>query len=588
MAFCTKNAFFPIVASTLLIACGGGGGSDSSVSGTVIDGYIEGATVCLDSNANGKCETGEPNTLTNASGAYKLNTKGLSTTGLNIVADIPETAKDSDDDGKTLKEAGKSAYTMASSADQAAVITPFTTLVISKAQSEKLSFAEAKPKVFVSLGLPADTNIQEDHIKSGNGVVASVAREVAYQLQKAQSVQASNRLTAINDHVNTRRNEFGTLVGSSTALSKVPYAISRVADGSLMQYKMPSTKTGDLTTASAMVFIPKGSAPESGWPMVVFAHGTTGVSSQCAPSNIMQADGVYSYEDLIVLLADSGIAVVAPDYEGRGPGIADSHPYLHLASAGNSMALAAVAAKKSLGSKLSGAWAMVGHSQGGHAALAGAQFSDLATQIDSSLSYKGAVAVAPASNFSLALNAMLDTISKATDPSQFSNAYQTLGTLNFYASYITKGSDSTIEPVPVDAVFGQRLKDLHKASSGECLNDYSKAISDDITAYAQTSQATPAKYPGVIAAEFNKPYVQRSLLALEPGTVRLPGNTLIVQGTADTTVLPETTNKLKSLMSSKNSQVTLNSYEGATHTGVLTVPQAKVDMASHLRKIFQP
>lgn len=588
MALRTINFVLLSVASALLAACGGGSGSDSYISGTVIDGYLSGATVCLDSNANSKCDVNEPQTVTDASGAYKLNTKGLSTTGLNIVADIPDTVKDSDDDGKTLKEAGKTAYTMASSADQAAVITPFTTLVISKVQSEQLSFTQAKTKVFISLGLPADTNIQDDHIKSGNGVVASVAREVARQLQKAQSAQASNRLTAINDYVNTRRNDIGTLVGNGTALSNVPTKISDVADGSLMRYKMPSTKTGDLTTASAMVFTPRGSAPASGWPLVVFAHGTTGVSSKCAPSNIMQAGGGYDYDGLIVLLASNGIAVVAPDYEGRGPDIADGHPYLHVASAGNSMALAAVAAKKTLGSKLSGSWAMMGHSQGGHAALAGAQFSDLASQIDSSLTYKGAIAIAPASNFSLALGAMLDTISKATDPSQYSNGYTAVGTLNFYASYIAKGSDSTLEPVLVDTVFAKRLRDLHKASAGECGGAYYTAIRSDVIAFASTSQATPAKYPGVIAAEFNKPSVQRSLSALEPGTVRLPGNTLIVQGADDTTVLPETTISLTKLMRSKNSQVTLNVYPEAGHTSVLMVAQAQKDMTSHLMTIFQP
>jgi len=65
----------------LLSACGGGenGGGDSSISGSVIDGYISGAIVCIDNNANGKCDVNEPQTLTDASGAYKLSTKGLST-----------------------------------------------------------------------------------------------------------------------------------------------------------------------------------------------------------------------------------------------------------------------------------------------------------------------------------------------------------------------------------------------------------------------------------------------------------------------------------------------------------------------------
>jgi alpha-beta hydrolase superfamily lysophospholipase len=576
----------------LLSACGGGenGSADGDLSGNVIDGYVGGAIVCIDSNANGKCDGNEPQTVTDASGAYKLNTKGLSTAGLNIVADIPDTAKDSDDDGKTLAQAGKSAYTMVSSVDRAAFITPFTTLVTSKVQSEKLSFTEAKRQVMVSLGLPVETNIQEDYLKAGNGVVSSIARQIGRQLQIAQSAQASNsddRLKAINDFFNTKRNGFGTVVSSGTALSKVAATISSVADSSLLLYKIPSAKSGDLITASTMVFTPKGvSPPARGWPMVVFAHGTSGVSSKCAPSTIMQAGGGYVYEALVEVLIKIGFVVVAPDYEGRGPDIADGHPYLHLSSAGYSMALAAVAAKTALGTKLAGTWAMMGHSQGGHAALAGAQYSGLASQIDSALRYKGAVAIAPASNLSLALSSMLDVISKTTDPSQFSMAYAALETLNLYSSYITKGSDATIEPLPVDTVFGQRLKDLHKASAGECGATYQTAIRKDVAAYSLTPQATPAKYPGVIADEFNKPYVQRMLGALEPGTVYLPGNTLIVQGEADTIVLPATTAKLTQLMKTNNSEVTLKTYVGAGHTTVFTVPQAQADMIAHLVTIF--
>ena len=50
-------------------------------------------------------------------------------------------------------------------------------------------------------------------------------------------------------------------------------------------YKMPAIAGGQ-TTATAVVMIPKGTAPTGGWPMVVWAHGTTGVADQCAPSNL--------------------------------------------------------------------------------------------------------------------------------------------------------------------------------------------------------------------------------------------------------------------------------------------------------------
>jgi len=582
--------------TALIAACGGGGSSSNDVylSGTVIDGYISGATVCLDVNANGKCDTGEPQTVTAADGTYKLNTQGKSTAGLNIVADIPDSAKDSDDDGKTLAQAGKSAYTMGSAADQATVITPFTTLVIGKVQSEKLTFAEAKAKVLVSLGLPADTNIQDDHVKTDNGLVRAIARQIANQLQKAQAAQtgnssgqASDRLKLIIEALESKRIKIGTLVDDVNPLLKVPTNISSVADGKMMLYKMPNTKTGDLVTASAMVFIPKVAAPAGGRPMIVFAHGTTGVSSTCAPSTIMQAGYGYAYGDLIEVLVAQGYVVVAPDYEGRGPAaVTEGHPYLHLASAGNSMALAAVGAKKLLGTQLSGAWAMMGHSQGGHAALAGAQFSDLASQLEPTLKYKGAVAIAPASNFSLALDTMLDSISKTTEPAQLQKAYETLGTLNFYSSYIAKGSEYTIEPLVVDVVFGARLRTLHKASAGKCLDEYYTVVGDDIRSFGTSGAVTPAQYPGVIADEFRKPNVQRMLRALEPGLVRLPGNTLIVQGLADTTVLPALTNKLKALIESKKSTVTLKTYEGADHSGV--IGESLNDMVGHLATIFKP
>jgi len=604
MAFHSNNFLYVFLMTLFVAACGGGGSNkepdtqsgDVFFLGNVIDGYVAGATVCLDLNANGRCDVGEPQTISEANGAFKLNVKNASTKDLYILAEIPDSAKDSDDEGKTLAQAGKSGYTMATPSAFAGIVSPFTTLAVGKMQKDGLSFADAKGQVLLSLGLPSDTDILQDHVKADNGVVRATARQIATQLQQAQSAlttgQVSDRLKAINDIIAKKRDGAGTIITDrNTRLLGIPSSISNSANGSLLFYKIPSTRTGELITASAMVFTPKAAAPTGGRSMIVFAHGTTGVSSKCAPSNIMQSGNGYAYADLVVALVNSGYVVVAPDYEGRGPDIPDGHPYLHVASAGNSMALAAVAAKKSLGASLSGAWAIMGHSQGGHAALAGAQFAGLASQIESSLRYKGAVAIAPASNLSLALDNSIETITKATAPAQFQKAYEALGILNFYSSYVAKGSDYTIEPLPVDTVFGERLRALHKASAGDCLDAYYATVQRDISDYAMSSQATlstPAAYKGVIAEEFRKPSVQRMLRSLEPGTVRLPGDTLIIQGLDDTTVLPATTEKLTALMRSNQTVVTLKTYEKATHSGVLAVPAAQQDMFSHLMSIFKP
>ena len=78
------NSFKKVILSTftasVLIGCGGGGGSSSpsgpsstSFGGSVIDGYIKNATVCLDLDLNSTCDDGEPSSTTNSQGEYSLN-----------------------------------------------------------------------------------------------------------------------------------------------------------------------------------------------------------------------------------------------------------------------------------------------------------------------------------------------------------------------------------------------------------------------------------------------------------------------------------------------------------------------------------
>src|SRR5215211_6878564 len=74
---------------------------------------------------------------------------------------------------------------------------------------------------------------------------------------------------------------------------------------------------------SGAFFIPKGTPPVGGWPLIAWAHGTTGIADICSPS--WQAR---SYRDVSYLnrWLEQGYAIVATDYQGLGtPG---PHPYL--------------------------------------------------------------------------------------------------------------------------------------------------------------------------------------------------------------------------------------------------------------------
>jgi len=580
----------------LLTACGGGGGtSTSQISGAVIDGYIEGAKVCLDVNSNGACDANEPTATTSSNGGYTLDTTGVNTAGLTLIAEIPDTAKDSDDAGQTLAAAGKAAYTMATPVDKPNVITPLTTLIVGKAKTDSITVAQAASKVLEQLGLPEDTNLHEDHVAKGNGVVQAAARQVAGQLQQLQAslagtVSAGERWSKLQQARDAVDKEAGTVSKLSSAALRLPANLASVATGQLFAYKMTGAK-GQKINATAMLFKPKTSAPATGWPLIVFGHGTTGVGQQCAPSVTMNASGTWDYAGLVAQLVSQGIVVVAPDYEGMGitdMGVVAGHPYLDLRSAGQSMVLAAVAAKKIMTTSLSGAWGSLGHSQGGHAALAAAQFSGYATQLESGLTYKGAVAVAPASNLLDSLNTMWTSVF-ASVPAKYLADYLTVGTLNLYTTYVIKGTQSTNNPVMPSSLLSSNMLTLYNAQvESKCLDDFINAIDADIRQYAVTAGASPKNYPGVINSAVNAPKVVNLLAANEPGQIKLPGKTLIVQGSADLTVWPSITTKLVTTMKAKGSDVTLSYHEAstATHSGVLSVPAAQTAVTQHLLMLF--
>jgi hypothetical protein len=590
-----RHALAQIGFLLLLSACGGGGSpsaTGSQLAGSVIDGYIEGAKVCLDVNSNGACDTGEPTATTNAAGGYKLDvSSGTNITGLSVIAEIPDTAKDSDDGGKTLAQAGKFAYTMATIAEQPSVITPLTTLIVGRVKTDNINLAQATSKILEQLGLPGSTNPHEDHIAKENTLVHQAAKQVAGQLQQAQravgvGVSAGERWNKILQAREAAEKEAGLI--TKTGSLNMPAQLTQLATGQVIAYSMTGAR-GQPIKATAMLFTPQAKQPTAGWPLIVFGHGTVGVGSQCAPSVTVNATSSWDYAPLVAILVSSGFAVVAPDYEGLGSsemGVVPGHPYLDLRSAGQSMALAAVAAKKKLATQLSGAWATLGHSQGGHAALAGAQFSGMAAQLDPALNYRGAVAIAPASQLLSSVNAISQFV--ADSSTTYNQALNASASSNLYGAYLIKGSQSTASPISPEAVLGEKMLSIYKTVETTCLNDFSASIGSDIHQYAMGVVAAVINYAGLKISAVNEPKVAAILAGNDPGQVKLPGSNLIVQGSADTTVLPVITQSLVDKMKAKGSTVTLSLHSSiaATHSGVLGLQDAQNAIAAHLTQIF--
>jgi hypothetical protein len=108
-----------------LVACGGSSNSDStpkSLSGKVIDGYIQGAQVCLDVNNNLACDAGEPSTTSGADGSYAFTYSG-SISGKHILAVVDAGAIDLDS-GPVIEP-----FSLLAPAESSKTVTPLSTLV---------------------------------------------------------------------------------------------------------------------------------------------------------------------------------------------------------------------------------------------------------------------------------------------------------------------------------------------------------------------------------------------------------------------------------------------------------------------------
>jgi hypothetical protein len=153
---------------------------------------------------------------------------------------------------------------------------------------------------------------------------------------------------------------------------------------------------GHAIAVTGIVLVPDGAAPAGGRRVIALAHGTTGIADDCAPSK----NPTHSEILRTVPFVQVGDVVAATDYEGLGtPG---RHPYLVGESEGRSVIDAARAARGLPGSGAGTDLAIVGYSQGGHAAL---WANEVATTWAPELHVFGAVAGAPPSEIGLIFQA---------------------------------------------------------------------------------------------------------------------------------------------------------------------------------------
>lgn len=187
----------------------------------------------------------------------------------------------------------------------------------------------------------------------------------------------------------------GSAPGSLVSAEPMP-DFTRSLVGSSMRsarvtYRSTAGDTGAPTVVSGSVFTPRTQAPVGGWPVIAFAHGTTGIDTDCAPSESPTLSEQVDAVDAFIRL---GFAVAMPDYQGLGA--SGVHPYLDARTAGLNT-IDAVGALRATFPDVSTRWAAYGGSQGGGATWAA---STLAARRAPDLALVGAVAIAPAADVS--------------------------------------------------------------------------------------------------------------------------------------------------------------------------------------------
>ncbi len=226
MKLVKMKSLLGITAPLLIVAACSGGTSSSgeepaigeanaveplttAIAGRVADGYLQGATVCVDINENGRCDTDEPQSLSGAGGTYSLDVPE-DASDKPILAIVPATAIDED----TGEAIGKELY-FSTPGDKPSFVSPITTLVHQELKKNpSLNTEDAEATVLETLGMPdeKDASLFTDYVANSETGAEELREKFQYLHQTARVV--ATMMGDIQENVEAAAVESGIDVSS--------------------------------------------------------------------------------------------------------------------------------------------------------------------------------------------------------------------------------------------------------------------------------------------------------------------------------------------------------------------------------------
>lgn len=323
-----------------------------------------------------------------------------------------------------------------------------------------------------------------------------------------------------------------------TVISSRPFsggsALSNAARNTFVLYHTVSPNGKDVAV-SGVISIPKGTPPAGGWPVISWAHGTTGNAPQCAPSNFHAPNVEQRFLNEWI---GAGYAVTQTDYEGEGtPGL---HPYF-ANTAGAHDTTDIVRAARALDPQIGNRWIAMGHSEGGTVALFTAA---LAPSWAPDLRLLGTVAYAPATDITDALGRAM--VSQQPMPGLP------------LVMMMVEGIASTDPGVDLGHILSPRGQAMLPALQQSCI--------DELMASPAWNAIPPASLfqPNAPIDRLAEDFAKNEPLNLP---IRVP--LLIEQGTNDTMVSPDFADSLRANLRGNGVNVQLDEIAGASHASVM-------------------